>query len=168
MFIMIVAMMLGRFVMYGSNYDLSRGVRVQGINLGVTCVSNGWHASLPLKGGASLHIAVDNVNQLFGCSLLPRFGPFIFVKNVAPDMALEQLSHKTIESAPASRDLLQHLMTIGFVAEQTLNRFHLSLYPADPRNQPRLITFCVCHNFLGIYSPQVYALFSADLNLSRD
>jgi len=88
----------------------------------------------PRKSCVSLHIAVDNVNQLFGRSLLPRFGPFIFVKNVTPDMAFEQLSHKTVQRSPASRDLLQHCMTIGFLAERTLNRFHLSLDPADTRN----------------------------------
>jgi hypothetical protein len=79
---------------------------------------------------------------------LPRFGPLIFVKDVTPDMALEQLSHKTVQSSPASRDLLQHFMAIGFLAERTLNRFHLSLDPADAPNQLRLITCCVCHKGL--------------------
>ncbi|HET9374300.1 MAG TPA: hypothetical protein VFO40_04975 [Chthoniobacterales bacterium] len=64
---------------------------------------------------------MDNVDQLFGRPLLPRFGPFIFVKNVTPDMALEQLRHKTVQGSPASRDLLQHFMAVGFLGERTLN-----------------------------------------------
>src|SRR5579872_1938987 len=75
----------------------------------------------PLKGRASLHITVDNIDQLFGRAPLPGFGPFTSVKNVTPDMALEQLRHKTVQGSPASRDLLQHLMAIGFLGERTLN-----------------------------------------------
>src|SRR5207248_3603763 len=70
MFILIVVLLLSWFFECVSNRDLSRDVRVQGINLRITCVSNGCHGSLPVEGYASLHIAVDDVNQLFRRSLL--------------------------------------------------------------------------------------------------
>src|SRR5579863_979204 len=103
----------------------------------------------------SLHIAVDNVDQLFGRSLLPGFRPFILVQNVTPDMALEQLRHETVQSSAASRDLLQDFMAIGFFAERTFNRFHLPLDPADAPDQVRLIACCMCQNGLRLYSPPV-------------
>ena len=98
---------------------------------------------------------MDNFDELFRRLLLPRPWFHGFVKNVTSDVALQQLGHETIQGAPAGRYLLQYFMTIGFLDKRTLNRFHLSLDPADASNQLRLITFCVRHNDLQLYSPPV-------------
>ena len=94
----------------------------------------------------SLHIAVNNIDEFLGRSLLSQPWLLVFIKNVATNVPLQQLGHETIQSAPAGCDLLQDLVAIGLLAEGALNRFHL---PSDPAHSPNQLVFVagsVCQN----------------------
>jgi hypothetical protein len=49
---------------------------------------------------------MDNTDELFGGSLLPRRRSLGLIQKMTPNVTFEQFGHKAIQSPPTSSDLL--------------------------------------------------------------
>ena len=67
------------------------------------------------------------------------------VKHVTPDVALQELGHKTVHGSAHSAHELQDVRAIAFLIERTHQRLDLPLNALGPKNQVLLLVDGMTH-----------------------
>jgi hypothetical protein len=76
----------------------------------------------------------QGMNQVVRSLGLVIGGCDVRIQNMKPDVSLNHLSHESVHGAPASRNIMQHVGTLGLLVQRPFNSFHLtpdSSYPIE-------------------------------------